>query len=110
MPKTVDTRRHHRKDREHTTIFRNAIPTSVVEDCMLSILPVVPSCSNSFWHSVILTSYFIFNDFYTYNFLYCLGITLMMDPSSIIHATDMQTKPYSCYTLTSVDGIVSILL
>ena len=35
----------------------------VAEDCcMLSI--AVPSCFNSFWHGVIPTSYFIFNDFY----------------------------------------------
>ena len=32
---------------------------------MLSILLTVPSCFNSFWHGVIPTSYFIFNDFYT---------------------------------------------
>ena len=32
---------------------------------MLSILLAVPSCFNSFWHGVIPTSYFIFNDFYT---------------------------------------------
>ena len=38
----------------------------VVEDCcMLSILLAVPSCFSSFWHGVIPTSYFIFNDFYT---------------------------------------------
>ena len=38
----------------------------VSEDCcMLSILLAVPSCFNSFWHGVIPTSYFIFNDFYT---------------------------------------------
>ena len=38
----------------------------VAEDCcMLSILLAVPSCFNSFWHGVIPTSYFIFNDFYT---------------------------------------------
>ena len=37
----------------------------VAEDCcMLSILLAVP-CFNSFWHGVIPTSYFIFNDFYT---------------------------------------------
>ena len=33
--------------------------------CMLSILLAVPSCTYSFWHGVIPTSYFIFNDFYT---------------------------------------------
>ena len=32
---------------------------------MLSLLLAVPSCSYSFWHGVIPTSYFIFNDFYT---------------------------------------------
>ena len=38
----------------------------VAEDCcMLSILLAVPSCFNSFWHGVIPTSYFTFNDFYT---------------------------------------------
>ena len=42
----------------------------VAEDCcMLSILLAVPSCFNSFWHGVIPTSYFIFNDFYTC--IYC---------------------------------------
>ena len=38
----------------------------VAEDCcMLSLLLAVPSCIYSFWHGVIPTSYFIFNDFYT---------------------------------------------
>ena len=32
---------------------------------MLSLLLAVPSCTYSFWHGVIPTSYFIFNDFYT---------------------------------------------
>ena len=31
---------------------------------MLSLLLAVPSCIYSFWHGVIPTSYFIFNDFY----------------------------------------------
>ena len=47
----------------------------VAEDCcMLSILLAVPSCFNSFWHGVIPTSYFIFNDFYTCSHMcpYCL--------------------------------------
>ena len=43
MQKTVDTRRHRRQD-----------------CCMLSILPVVPSCIYSFWRGVFLKSYFIF--------------------------------------------------
>ena len=38
----------------------------VAEDCcMLSILLAVPFYFNSFWHGVIPTSYFIFNDLYT---------------------------------------------
>ena len=32
---------------------------------MLSLLLAVPSCIYSFWHGVIPTSHFIFNDFYT---------------------------------------------
>ena len=32
---------------------------------MFSLLLAVPSCIYSFWHGVIPTSYFIFNDFYT---------------------------------------------
>ena len=45
----------------------------VAEDCcMLSILLAVPSCFNSFWHGVIPTSYFIFNDFYTCS-TYCFS-------------------------------------
>ena len=31
---------------------------------MLSLLLAVPSCSCSFWHGIIPTSYFIFNDIY----------------------------------------------
>ena len=63
VPKTVDTRRH-------ATIFRNPQKLRcrdwVAEDCyMFSLLLAVHSCIYSFWHSVIPTSYFIFNDFYT---------------------------------------------
>ena len=38
----------------------------------------VPSCIYSFWHGVIPTSYFIFNDFYTCftNFLSSLALTV----------------------------------
>ena len=43
----------------------------VAEDCcMLSILLAVPSCIYSFWHGVIPTSHFIFNDFYTCIYMY----------------------------------------
>ena len=45
----------------------------VVEDCcMLSILLAVPSCFNRFWHGVIPTSHFIFNDFYTFTLYDCM--------------------------------------
>ena len=68
VPKTIETRRQC-EDGEHATIFRNPqkprCRERVAEDCcMLSIL-ALPSCFNSFWHGVIPTSYFIFNDFYT---------------------------------------------
>ena len=70
VPKTVGTRRHCEEEREHATIFRNLQKQRcrdwVAEDCcMLSLLLAVPSCTYSFWHGVIPTSYFIFNDFYT---------------------------------------------
>ena len=63
MPKTVGTRRH--CEGEHATIFRNPQKPRcrdwVAEDCcMLSLLLAVPSCTYSFWHGVIPTSYFIF--------------------------------------------------
>ena len=76
VPKTVDTRKHYEEECEHATIFRNPQKLRcrdwVAEDCcMLSLLLAVPSCIYSFWHGVIPTSHFIFNDFYTYftNFL-----------------------------------------
>ena len=58
----------------------------VAEDCcMLSILLAVPSCFNSFWHGVIPTSYFIFNDFYTCYIIYaCLSVTLAHAHQSLI--------------------------
>ena len=70
MPKTVSTRRHCEEECEHATIFRNPQKQRcrdwVAEDCcMLTLLLAVPSCTYSFWHGVIPTSYFIFNDFYT---------------------------------------------
>ena len=70
VPKTADTRRHCEEEWEHATIFRNPQKLRcrdwVAEDCcMLSLLLAVPSCICSFWHGVIPTSYFIFNDFYT---------------------------------------------
>ena len=52
------------------TIFRNPqkprCREGIAEECcMLSILLAVSSCFNIFWHGLIPTSYFIFNDFYT---------------------------------------------
>ena len=52
------------------TIFRNPQKQRcrdwAAEDCyMLLLFLTVPSCIYSFWHGVIPTSYFIFNDFYT---------------------------------------------
>ena len=46
---------------------------------MFSILLAVPSCIYNFWYGVIPTSYFIFNEFYTYftNFYAGLALTSM---------------------------------
>ena len=52
----------------------------VAEDCcMLSILLAVPSCFNSFWHGVIPTSYFIFNDFYTCTLYYDIRVAACLN-------------------------------
>ena len=77
--KTVGTRRHCEEDGEHATIFCNPQKSrcreGVAEDCcMLSILLAVPSCTYSFWHGVIPTSYFIFNDFYTCFTIFYAGL------------------------------------
>ena len=79
VPKTVGTRRHCEEDGEHATIFRNPQKSrcreGVAEDCcMLSLLLAVPSCTYSFWHGVIPTSYFIFNDFYTCFTIFYVGL------------------------------------
>ena len=66
---------------------------------MLSLL-AVPSCIYSFWHGVIPTSYFIFNDFYTCftNFLSRLSARRlageMMHPYVYIHVR-MYAHAYS---------------
>ena len=67
----------------------------VAEDCcMLSILLAVPSCFNSFWHGVIPTSYFIFNDFYT-----CIHIHVHPAHSAcIILSSDKCTCTYYYYS------------
>ena len=53
---------------------------------MLSILLAVPSCFNSFWHGVIPTSYFIFNDFYT-----CINV-YTQDHTYILQVHEPKTK------------------
>ena len=52
----------------------------VAEDCcMLSHLLAVPSCTYSFWHGVIPTAYFIFNELvYLYN-----GNTKLQEPPAV---------------------------
>ena len=58
---------------QSSTTPKSRCREGVAEDCcMLPILLAVPSCTYSFWHGVIPTSYFIFNDFYT-----CFTIFLM---------------------------------
>ena len=47
---------------------------------MLSLLLAVPSCIYSFWHGVIPTSYFIFNDFYTCT---CIGTQWSWDSEDV---------------------------
>ena len=56
----------------------------VAEDCcMLSLLLAVPSCIYSFWHGVIPTSYFIFNDFYTCSIIHVSPSVYTKLPSCI---------------------------
>ena len=60
---------------------------------MLSLLLAVPSCIYSFWHGVIPTSYFIFNDFYTCftNFLSRLSLDCNAQRDGIARYTYMYT-------------------
>ena len=85
----------------------------VAEDCcMLSILLAVPSCTYSFWHGVIPTSYFIFNDFYTCNIIgnglrkivacshsssQCLLVSTVFGTVSSLHPTSFFNDFYTCY-------------
>ena len=108
VPKTVETRRHCEEDWEHATIFRNPLLLhlwflGVAEDCcMLSILLAVPSCFNSFWHGVIPTSYFIFNDFYTCNII---GITYqcLSDAMSCSTMWKKETPRAQCHDIVNGD-------
>ena len=61
---------------------------------MLSLLLAVPSCIYSFWHGVIPTSYFIFNDFYTCftNFLSRLNLALTVAHGEMPYVRSMRTS------------------
>ena len=61
MPKTVDTRSH---CKVWLRVCNNLPATSSLVTCSQPYLAVA-SCIYSFWHGVIPTAYFIFNDFYT---------------------------------------------
>ena len=52
---------------------------------MLSLLLTVPSCIYSFWHGVIPTSYFIFNDFYICIIRVPRALCVHMLPLSVGH-------------------------
>ena len=89
MPKTVDTRRHREEQCEYATIVCNPQKPRcrdwVAEDCcILSLLLAVPSCIYSFWHGVIPTSYFIFNDFYTCFLIFYPGLALTVAHGEMI--------------------------
>ena len=60
---------------------------------MLSLLLAVPSCIYSFWHGVIPTSYFIFNDF-LYLFFYP-GLALTVAGGEMILPVRIRTCTYA---------------
>ena len=71
-----------------------------VEDCcMLSILLAVPSCFNSFWHSVIPTSYC---DFYTCFFSHMYGQDSRL-ASSVVRDRSSVRAPRSLARSRDVD-------
>ena len=101
VPKTVEStaRRIESMQQSSATPSLHLWFLGVAEDCyMLSILLTVPSCFNSFWHGVIPTSYFIFNDFYTCNIYVCF-----MPLSLIIHA-------HTHTSLPTEDTVLSIII
>ena len=71
---------------------------------MLSLLLAVPSCIYSFWHGVIPTSYFIFNDFYTCftNFLSRLSLDCKI-PYVVSRATRIAYTHAHAYCAGSCD-------
>ena len=60
----------------------------------------MPSCIYSFWHGVIPTSYFIFNDFYTCftNFLSRLSLDCSAQRDDIITRTYVVVRATCTYT------------
>ena len=63
VPKTIDTRKHCKVGLRACNNLPQPPPFGVAA-CSQPYLAVL-SCIYSFWHGVIPTSYFIFNDFYT---------------------------------------------
>ena len=61
---------------------------------MLSLLLAVPSCIYSFWHGVIPTSYFIFNDFYTC-FTNFLALTVARGEMPYVRSTRASAYTYA---------------
>ena len=64
------------------------------DSCILSILLAVPSCIYSFWHGVIPTSYFIFNDFYTCFTNFLCRLSLECNNSTV--QRDNNPRTYTC--------------
>ena len=67
VPKTIDTRT------STPSIHLGFWGLRKIVACSQSILLAVPSCFDSFWHGLIPTSYFIFNDFYTCTYVTVYG-------------------------------------
>ena len=68
---------------------------------MLSLLLAVPSCIYSFWHGVIPTSYFIFNDFYTcFTNFFNPGLALTVARSEMPYVVSRATPTRIAYTYT----------
>ena len=64
---------------------------------MLSLLLAVPSCIYSFWHGVIPTSYFIFNDLYILQHVIMMSLMNvtteigLLKVMSVMVSTDVET-------------------
>ena len=81
---------------------------------MLSLLLAVPSCIYSFWHSVIPTSYFIYNDFYTCftNFLSRLSLDCSAGRDAIrsIRATRIAYTYAHAYCARELNGSCEVYM